>query len=335
MKIAFFGKESGEKAAIEQQLSDHEVLVIEKPLESEFVPDSAKDVQIVSVFMDSTIDAPVLDKLPNLKLVTTRGTGFDHINVEECRKRGIVVSNVPSYGDNTVAEHAFALILALSRKLYLAYERTEHANFDRDGLRGFDLRGKTLGVIGAGNIGCNAARIGVGFGMNVIAFDTRKDDQRAKENGFSYVSTLNELLEKSDVITIHVPYMSSTHHLINKENIKNIKSGAILVNTARGGVVDTEALLWALEEKILAGAGLDVLEEEEDIHEDISLLSKGFPKGKDIATLLRNHMLIARQDVIITPHNAFNSREALERIFETTIQNIQAFTKGNPINIVS
>jgi D-lactate dehydrogenase len=162
------------------------------------------------------------------------------------------------------------------------------------------------------------------------------DEKFAQETGCTFVTKLDDLLTQSDVITLHVPFIpGKTEHLINKDNVKKIKRGAILVNTARGGIVDTEALLWALEEGTLSGAGLDVLEDEDDTFDHIDLLSKGFPRDKDIVTLLRNHLLVDRDDVIITPHNAFNSREARQRIFETTVENISAFVAGKAINVVN
>jgi len=149
-----------------------------------------------------------------------------------------------------------------------------------------------------------------------------------------YVGSLEDLLQQSDVITLHVPYMKATHHLINKDNIKLVKPGAVLINTARGGIVETEALLWALDHKILSGAGLDVLEEEGDMFDDLAVWAREIPEGKDLRTIIRNHALIARDDVIITPHNAFNSAEAVAAIFDTTVENIKAFAAGTPRNQV-
>jgi D-lactate dehydrogenase len=286
--------------------------------------------------VQSEVPKALLDKLPSLKMIAARSTGFDHIDIKECAARGIVVSNVPTYGENTVAEHAFALILALSRKIFQSFERTEKMDFDREGLEGFDLAGKTLGVVGCGNIGRHSVMIGRGFGMKVVVYDVHPDEKFAQETGCTFVTKLDDLLTQSDVITLHVPFIpGKTEHLINKDNVKKIKRGAILVNTARGGIVDTEALLWALEEGTLSGAGLDVLEDEDDTFDHIDLLSKGFPRDKDIVTLLRNHLLVDRDDVIITPHNAFNSREARQRIFETTVENISAFVAGKAINVVN
>jgi len=198
---------------------------------------------------------------------------------------------------------------------------------------GFDLMGKTLGIVGAGHIGMHVARIARGFEMNVVAFDAKPDKKLAKKLGFAYVS-LEDLLRNSDIITLHLPLNPHTEHLINSENINLVKKGAYLINTSRGGIVETGALVKALDEGILAGAGLDVLEEECYITEESQLLSPEFTKKCDIRTLLQNHILMEKPNVIITPHNAFNSKEALERILQTTVENIQSFLKNKPINIV-
>ena len=333
MKLAFFDAQPGDTDKIKLALPDVEVEVVEGPLH-ENVGD-AKGAELVSVFVTSKVQKEEMEKLPQVKMIATRSTGFDHIDLAEAAKHSMVVTNVPTYGQNTVAEHAFALILALSRKIFQSYEKTESMDFDRDGLEGFDLKDKTLGVVGSGNIGRHSVMIGRGFGMEVLVYDVKPNEELAKNTGCTFTDNLDELLQKSDVITLHVPYIPGvTHHLINKENVTKIKRGAILVNTSRGAVVDTEALLWALEDGVLSGAGLDVLEEENPTFDHIGLLSKGFPAGQDIATLLRNHLLVARDDVIITPHNAFNSTEAKQRIFDTTIENIKAYVAGKPINVV-
>lgn len=338
MKIAYFEADLEEAKVVQERLVGQEAMLFPKELSEQYLPEEAKAAEIVSIFVDTKITKHVLDQLPNLKMIATRSTGFDHIDMEECKQRGIVVCNVPTYGEHTVAEHTFALILALSRKIFQSYERTERRRFNREGLMGFDLFGKTLGVVGTGNIGRNVVKIGLGIGMKVRAFDVQANPafqaEAAKLGDFLYVKTLEELLGCSDVITLHVPFIPATRHMINKQNVQAIKRGALLVNTARGGIVDTEALLWALGEKVLAGAGLDVLEEEGDMFDDLAVLSRGIPAGKDIQTLLRNHLLIAHEDVIITPHNAFNSREAVGAIFDTTINNILGWVNGTPQNQV-
>jgi D-lactate dehydrogenase len=331
--LAYFDAEPQDQERLRTAFPKLSLTVLPDPLNEE-TASAAHDADVISVFVTSKVTRKTLAELPRVKLIVARSTGVDHVDLHACRERGIVVANVPVYGENTVAEHTFALILALSRKIFQSYERTERMKFDRKGLQGFDLFGRTLGVIGTGNIGKHVIRIGRGFSMSIIAHDVRPDAQLAGELGFSYVETLDDLLLKSDVITLHVPYLPATHHLINKENLARAKRGALLVNTARGALVDTEALLWALEEGILSGAGLDVLEEENETFEEIEFLSYQFPKDKDLATILRNHVLVARDDVIITPHNAFNSSEAVQRIFDTTVHNINTFLDGKPVNVV-
>jgi D-lactate dehydrogenase len=293
----------------------------------------APDAEIISVFIYSEVTREVIEAMPNLRMIATRSTGYDHIDLKACAERGIIVSNVPRYGENTVAEHAFGLILALSRKIYHAVLRTSRMDFSTAGLRGFDLKGKTLGVVGAGAIGMHVIRIGKGFGMEVLAYDAHEQQLLAEVLGYRYV-TLEELLSKSDVISLHVPLLPSTHHLINDDTIKLIKRGAILINTARGAIVDTGALVTALNEGILAGAGLDVLEGEEAIKEEAQLLTETIPVEK-LRTIIQNYALMHRDNVIITPHIGFYSIEAEERIMDTTVNNIRAFRAGNPENVVS
>jgi len=303
-----------------------------EPIEN-VAPAALKETKVLSVFIYSHVTGALLKQMPKLKLIATRSTGFDHIDMKACAKRKIVVSNVPFYGENTVAEHTFALILGLSRKVHEGYLRTIRGNFSFAGLEGFDLKDKTIGIVGTGHIGIHAVRIAKGFGMRVIAFDPKKNSFLAETLGFSYVS-LDELLAQSDIISLHAPYNPHTHHLINKSNIKKIKRGALLINTARGGLVETEALALALDQGILSGAGLDVLEGEELIKEERQILAQEFPVDH-LKTLLQNHILLNRDNVIITPHIAFNSREAFLRILDTTVSNIQAYLSGKPENIVA
>lgn len=294
--------------------------------------DRTADAEVVSVFIYSAVDKPILDMLPRVRLIVTRSTGHDHIDMAECARRGITICNVPRYGENTVAEHAFCLILALSRNLKAALISTTHLKFDLEGLKGSDLKGKTLGVVGAGAIGLHSIRIGRGFGMDVLAFDAYPHPILAEVLGFEYTS-LERLLGESDVITLHVPLLPETYHMINKDNIGLIKRGAILINTARGPVVDTEALVMALDKGILSGAGLDVLEGEESIKEEAQLLSDTLPVEK-LRAVVRSYALLHRDNVIITPHVAFYSIEAEQRIIETTISNIEDFLAGHPQNVV-
>lgn len=290
------------------------------------------DTTILGVFVHTEINSDIIDRLKNLRIIVTLSTGFDHIDLETCKRKNITVCNVPKYGQNTVAEHAFALILSLARKLYKIYPRTKQGNFSLAGLRGFDLKGKRLGVIGCGNIGQNVAKIANGFEMKVQVYDLIHDNLLAKKLNFKYVD-LEKLLSSSDIITIHVPYNKHTHHMINKENIKLFKQGSYLVNTARGEVVDTSALLYGLKHDILAGAALDVLEEECFLMAERKMAENQL-KICDAKVALENHMLLMQENVIITPHTAFNTKEALERIFETAVKNIESFRKGKLINKV-
>jgi D-lactate dehydrogenase len=332
MKAAFFEVEDWQKDYLKEKLGEQELSFFAEPLSSDNIS-SAFRCQIISPFIYSQIDKEILQKLPDLKMIATRSTGFDHIDLLSAKEKGIIVCNVPFYGENTVAEHTFALILALSRKLIDSVQRARSGDFSLDGLRGFDLKGKTLGIIGLGHIGQHVARIAKGFEMNVLAYDVKPDNKLAKKLGFKYAD-LQDLLAKSDIITLHAPDNKATHHLINSENTKLIKKGAYLINTARGGLIETGALLQALADGILAGVGLDVLEEECFVKEEAQLLSKEFPKTCDLKTALQNHILLKQKNVIITPHNAFDSQEALFRILDETVLNIQSFIKNKPINLV-
>ena len=330
-KIAFFEIQGWEKPFLRKALAGHELLFFKEPLTVKNV-NKAKGCTVVSVFIYSQITNEVIEKIPTLKLVTTRSTGFDHVNSDLCKKKKIVVCNVPFYGENTVAEHTFALILALSRNVHKSYMRSIQNNFSIEGLIGFDLKGKTLGVVGAGHIGLHVIRIAKGFGMNVIAYDPNQNNFLAEVMNFKYAK-LDDVLKKSDIITIHVPYNKFTHHLINAEKIKLLKKGAILINTARGGIIDTDALLLALDKKIIAGAGLDVLEGEEHIQEEKQLLYEG-SNVESLREIVRDKILLSKDNVVFTPHIGFYSHEALERIIHTSAENIVAFFNNKPQNLV-
>ncbi len=333
MKIAFYEIANWEADYIKQKLTGHELTFTESTFNDDSLPDNTAD--ILSTFTSSPVTPKVLEATPNLKLVATRTTGFDHINLEACKQKGVVVSNVPSYGENTVAEFTFALLLSLSRKMYPGIKRVrEQGLFNFEGLRGFDLKGKTIGVIGTGHIGTYVISIAHGFGMNIVAYDPRPNEDLAKQFNYRYVS-LDELLAGSDVITLHVPYMPATHHLLNSENMKKIKPGAVLINTARGGLVETAAMVEALKNKVLGGAAMDVLEEEGFIKDELDMLTNGHPNEDQLKTALADHELMHMDNVLITPHTAFNTTEAIMRILDTTVKNIQSFIAGTPENVVN
>ncbi|MEK7630179.1 MAG: NAD(P)-dependent oxidoreductase [Patescibacteria group bacterium] len=334
MKIGFFGSEGWEEAILRKNFPDADFFFTADKLSENNIP-TQTDFDIISVFVGSPVTAKVIAKMPNLKFITTRSVGFDHVDLAACKKKGIAVAYVPGYGDNTVAEYAFGLLLNLTRKIYQAIDEVkEYCDFKQEGLRGVDLAGKTIGIVGTGRIGKQAIKIAKGFGLNVLAYDPFPNKDFAKEIDFQYVP-LEELLKNSDFITLHAPYNKDTHHLINKKNILFIKKGAYLVNTARGGLVETDALVMALDKKILAGVALDVLEEEGETKEELELLMKNKINKEEFRIILENHILMKMPNVLITPHNAFNSKEAMQRILEITIENIKAFVAGRPTNLTS
>lgn len=331
-KIGIFQIEGWEKEIFEKGLPEVELYFTEERISKEHLP-TEKDFTILSVFVGSELTADILAQFPNLKFIATRSTGYDHIDVDYCKKRGILVSNVPSYGSETVAEWTIGLMIALMRKIYQAIDQVkEQGLFDVHNLRGVELAGKTLGIIGTGRIGREVAKRAKAFNMKLLGYDLYPDEEFAKELDLQYVS-LDELLANSDVVTIHCPFTPQTVHLINKENIRKFKKGSFLINTARGEIIDTEALIYGLKEKILAGAALDVLEEENFLKDELELLLH-HPSADSLKKALQDHILIEMNNVLITPHNAFNSREAIERIITTTIDNIRSFLEGKPKNLI-
>ncbi|MBM3232625.1 hydroxyacid dehydrogenase [Candidatus Pacearchaeota archaeon] len=319
MQISFFETHPWEKEELKKTFKSHKLFFSDDILTVKNVR-KVKDTEILSVYICSKINKDILDQLPNLKLITTRSTGFDHISLEECRKRGIVVCNVPSYGENTVAEHAFALILELSRRVSQTRKEVLENKKPIAEMNCFDLKRKTIGVIGTGKIGQSSIHIAKGFGMNVLAYDIFKNEEAAKTMNYTYVD-LPELLKKSDIITLHVLLTDQTRHLLNEKTFKYVKKGAIIINTSRGPVIDTRALVKALRSNKISGAGLDVMENEDNILEH----NKLSPDQK---------YLLSHQDVFFTPHSAFYSKESVQRILFTTIENIQSFLINKAINLI-
>ena len=222
MKIGFFEIEDWEIDYLKNQLTSAELFFTKEKLNKDNLPQE-RNFDIISVFVGSNIDKEVINVFPNLKLIATRSTGFDHIDLKAAKEKNIPIAYVPGYGDNTVAEFAFGLILNLSRKIYTGFDQIrETGSFSLEGLRGFDLNNKTIGIIGTGRIGRYMVKIAKGFGMKVIAFDVKPDENFAKEMSFQYLS-LDDVLVQSDIISLHVPYMKETHHLINSQNISKIK----------------------------------------------------------------------------------------------------------------
>lgn len=335
MKIIFFEVPKAEQPIFSQFFSDADVSFFEEKLD-ENNAEKAKNADAVCIFVKSAINKNIIDTIPSLKFIATRSTGFDHIDCAYAETKGIKVSNVSAYGSHTVAEFAFGLILNLSRNIIKAnnhIKETSDFNYSPE-MQGFDLCGKTLGIIGTGKIGKNVAKIAKAFEMNIVAYDLYPDLNFAKENNFVYKS-LEEVVSVSDVITLHTPFNNENLHLINKENITRMKKGVYLVNTARGELIDTKALVSGLKSGIIAGFGSDVLEGEKELKDEKNFLASVIGNEEEKEMLNLNHELMKMPNVIITPHVAFYTFEAVASIQKTTIENIQGYLSGSPINLVN
>lgn len=332
MKLAVFEVEEWEREAFERLDSGHEIRFLKEPLTSDNAS-RYSDAEVISTFIYSDLGQETLSQLHSLKLIATRSTGFDHIDTAWCRQQGIHVANVPAYGDNTVAEHVFGLLLAISHNLVEAVDRTRRGDFSMQGLRGFDLKGKTFGVLGTGAIGRNVIEIAKGFHMEVISFDRYPKPELARKLGFRYVP-LEELLSQSDIITLHIPSTPETHNFLSDKEFSMMKKGVVIINTARGDLIDIQALLRAITTGKVAAVGLDVLPEEPTIREEAELL-RSIAQKKPLDVLLAGHILLRLRNVLITPHSAFDTREAVQRILDTTLENISAFIHGVEKNMVA
>lgn len=335
-KIVFYEASETDKVQLSAGLggTDHRWEFETTPLTLETADAEA---EVVSVFVGhSHLDGELMDAMPKLKLIATRSTGFDHIDLEAASQRDITVVNVPNYGENTVAEHAFTLLLALARKLPQTLEKTLEGVYSPTELSGFDLKDKTLGVVGMGRIGQHSARIGRGFGMNVVGFDVFEKPEVAAEIGFRY-APLDEVLGSADVVTLHAPLVPENVHLMNAETFAKMKRGAILINTARGELVDTRALIVALESGQLGGAGLDTIEGERFLNEQIEINTVLDTKTtkETLITLAETETLVRMPGVVVTPHSAYNTVEAVGRINAVTTDNIIKFWYGEVPNKVN
>jgi D-lactate dehydrogenase len=303
--IVFLEVDKEDESRVKEQFSD--ALMIHENSTEEGVLDQCKDAEILSCFIYSKLQKEQLDKLPKLKLIATRSVGFNHIDLEECAKRKIVVCNVPDYGSHVIAEHVYALLLGTLRHIHEGDERVEKGNFDYRGLRGITLRGKTIGVVGTGKIGAHVCRVAHGFGMKVLAVDRCRTLELEELFGVKYVE-MEELIKGADIISLHLPLLDATKHIIDKEEFDQMKDGVILINTARGGLVNTDALVEALGSGKVAYALLDVLENEKDYEE--------------------NKELIEHPNAITTPHIAFYSDESMKNMYDDCFESIEQFTAG-------
>lgn len=333
MKIVVFEADERDRKGFSGLARDHDVVFIPDSLQPNAAASHA-DAEAISVFIYSRIDESVLAGLPRLRLIATRSTGYDHIDIAACARRGVTVCNVPNYGGNTVAEHVFALLLAISHRLIEATARARSGHFSPDGLVGFDLAGRTLGVIGTGHIGRNVVRIGLGFGMRVVAYDPVPDPALAALENVAYVG-FDELLAAADVVTLHVPATGGNKHLLSRDAFAKMKDGVVIINTARGSLIDLPALIAGLRAGKVAAAGLDVLPDEPLIRDEAELAASSFAGQQDLRDLVADHVLLHLPNVVVTPHTAFLTTEAIARIVATTAANIVAFCAGRPSNVVA
>lgn len=278
--------------------------------EGEELIDLCRDAEVICCFIYTRFTAKVLSRLPKLKLLCTRSVGFNHIDLSACTQRGIAVCNVPDYGSHVIAEHVFALLLTALRHISEADRKVEKGNFDYHGLRGMALKGKTIGIIGTGKIGMNTAKIAHGFDMRILAVDKCRVLELEKLYDVRYVD-LATALRESDILSLHVPALKETIHMINDQSISSMKKGVIIVNTARGELIDSEALLRGLQSGTVARALLDVLEHEKD-----------FALNKE---------LIEHPRVIVTPHIAFYADDSMHRMYLDSFTSIRQHLHGETI----
>lgn len=324
MRIAFFDSRSYDREAFLAANNGAHELVFFEPRLSAITARMAEGFPAVCPFVNDSADAEALACLHagGTRLLALRSAGFNHVDLTAAGALGLRVVRVPEYSPYAVAELAVALILSLNRKIHRAYQRVRDANFSLEGLVGFDLHGKTFGVVGTGKIGAVAARIMHGFGCRILAYDVQPNEELLAAKGLRYVE-LDELFAESDVISLHVPLLPSTRHLIDARALALMKPSVMLINTGRGALLDTRALIEALKQRRVGAAGLDVYEEEEGVF------------FQDLSDQVLHDDVLARlltfPNVLITSHQGFLTREALANIASTTLSSVTAFERGEPL----
>lgn len=331
-KVGFIGLSESEKKFFTEKLDgDFELLF------SDNADKLDENLEVLSVFTDTKVDKNLINSLPKLRLIACRSTGYDNIDTVAVKNRNITLVNTPGYGSSSVAEYTFALILTLSRKLPEIFHETYASEPNRTAEQGFDLFGKTIGIIGLGNIGKGVAQIAYGFGMRILAYDVNEDEKLASWLKIEYVNDLDFLLKESDITTLHIPYTPENHHFINLEKLSLMKKSGLLINTARGDLVDSVALLKTLKQNRLAGAALDVVEDEYLLDPD-DLIDLALAENNTARGTIRHALaLLALErlpNVVITNHNAYNTKEAVANILSMTADNITGFYAGKKIFIV-
>ncbi|MBS3805454.1 MAG: 2-hydroxyacid dehydrogenase [Oleiphilaceae bacterium] len=318
VRIAMFSTKSYEKPRFAALVPDNMSVTYQEARLTTKTTSLAVGHDVVCCFTHDQVDAQAIASLADagIRLIALRSAGFNNVDLRAAENHGIPVVRVPAYSPFAVAEHAMALVLCLNRKIHKAHNRVRELNFSLEGLEGFDLHGKTFGIVGTGEIGEKMARIAHGFGCRVIAYSKEKSQELMKEGWVEYVD-FDRVLRESDVLSLHVPLTPETDHLLDAQAFERIKPGAMLINTGRGALIDASALVTALKKGQIGSAGLDVYEEEEGVFfEDLS------DKVLQDDVLAR---LLTFNNVLITSHQAFLTREALDNIASTTVDNIRAF----------
>lgn len=343
MIIYFVETESADQDFYADKLSAHDIRFVSS------LDEVGEDAEVVSSFINSRITSAFLEKHPALRLIATRSTAVDHIDLPACAIHNVQIANVHDYGYTTVAEHTFALILALSRRLREVMLKPNGGNFSYAATRGFDLAGKTLGIIGMGRIGQRVAELARAFHMNVLAYDIEHPDGLERALEFTY-APLDEVLREAHILSLHAPLSAETYHILNHETLAKCRPGVLIVNTARGALIHTEALREALDSGQVGGAGLDVLQDERVMRQSVSNIiaadivqhlrsdatahdARDADRVRELQELMLGDAVLARNNVVFTPHVAFNSVEAVERVKAVTVENIEAFAAGRGVNL--
>jgi len=326
IKVGFFECEGWEKDYIDKKYSnfsevfevDYFEFTIQDAIEKGI---NVGKYNIISIFIYSKVDKQILSLLNNCRAIITRSMGYDHIDVDSAKKKGIKVYNIYDYGTNTVAEFTLLLILMLLRKIKkIFYDYGINEKIDPKAFRGEELKGKTIGIVGTGNIGIRLIELLSQFGVNILAYSRSKKKDIEEKYGVRYVDRFEDLLKESDIISFHVPLTSQTYHMLNKDNIVHLKNGVYIINTSRGSVVDTEAIISAIKEGKIKGIAMDVFEGEKLERIEMDMLFKSSYELEELKEVLAYKMLRHYENVIITPHIGYDTEEAIARILDTTVK---------------
>jgi len=342
--IYFVNIEPGEEDFYASALPGYDLISVRR------LAEVGREAEIACVFIDERIDAAFLADHPRLRFIATRSASTDHMDLAACAARNTLIANVPHYGEESVAEHTFALMLALARRLREMMDMPGSGTFSYEASRGFELFRKTLGIIGMGRIGQRVAKLAQAFQMRVLAYDLAKPAGLDQSVGFQWV-TLDELLAEADIVTLHTSLTAATYHILDRARLAKTKPGVLVINTARGSLIDTAALRDALESGQVGGAGLDVLQDERLLRQQASEIiasdilrhlrsdalaheARDADRVRELRELMLGDALLAKPNVVFTPHVAFNTHEAVARLMQITAENLRAFVENRPQNLV-